>query len=58
MDMADIHCCDDIGSYSLFHSSAKEMIHIHHIMFSVLDVEKILHVPINYDSIEDSFLNL
>ena len=56
--MADIHCCDDIGSYSLFHSSAKEMIHTHHIMFIVLDVEKILHVPINYDSIEDSFLNL
>jgi len=39
MDMADIHCYADSGSYSLFHSSAKEMIHIHHIIFIVLDVE-------------------
>ena len=28
MDMADVHCYADSGSYSLFHSSAKEMIHI------------------------------
>ena len=33
MDMADIHCYCDIGSSTLFHSSAQEMIHIHHIMF-------------------------
>lgn len=39
MDMADIHCYVDLGSYSLFHSSAKEMIHIRHIIFIVLDVE-------------------
>ena len=28
MDVAGIHCYDDNGSCSLFHSSAKEMIHI------------------------------
>ncbi len=39
MDMADIHCYDDNSSHSLFHSSAKEMIHTHYVMFIVLDVE-------------------
>ena len=31
MDMAHIRRYDDISSSALFHSSAKEMIHIHHI---------------------------
>jgi len=40
MDMADIYCYADNSSYSLFHSSAKKMIHIHYTMFIVLDVER------------------
>ena len=40
MDMAGVHCYADNSSYSLFHSSAKEMILILHIMFIVLSVER------------------
>jgi len=40
MDMVNIHCYNDNSSYSLFHSSAKEIIHIHHVMFIVLEVEE------------------
>ncbi len=37
MDMADVDCHNDDSSYNLFHSSAKEMIDIHHKMFIVLN---------------------
>ena len=40
MDMADIYCYLDSGSYWLFHSSAKEMIYIGYFIFVDLDMEE------------------
>jgi len=58
MGMADIHCSDYLGSYSLFHPSTEEMIHIQ--MDTILDLNncKISGIIDHSSSIEVSSTNL
>ena len=54
MGMADIHCSDDHGSYSLFHPSTEEMTHVQMDTISGLNNCKILGIIDHLSSIEVS----
>jgi hypothetical protein len=54
MGMADIHCSDDHGSYSLFHPSNEEMTYVQMDTISGLNNCKILGITDHLSSIEVS----
>jgi hypothetical protein len=54
MGMADIHCSDHHGSYSLFHPSTEEMTHVQMDTTSGLNNYKILGITDHSSSIEVS----
>ena len=57
MGMADIHCSDDHGSYSLFHPPTEEMTHVQMDTISGLNNCKILGIIDHLSSIKVSSTN-